>query len=116
LNTELELPAQPITPRTVLGRLTSELELSAAVERRARTLAARAEEAGLTNGKQPSGFAAACIYTAAHEGHSGLTQAEIAAAADTSCVTLRTHFRVLQSVAVEDGEGRDAECESRAER
>lgn len=109
LNTELALPAQPITPRTVLGQLASELELSAAIERRARTLAAQAEEEDLTNGKQPSGFAAACVYTAAHEYRCPLTQAEIAAAADTSCVTLRTHFRALEAIIVEESKERGTE-------
>jgi len=110
LNTELELPAQPVTPQTVLGRIASELGLSAAIERRAQTLAAQAEQAGLANGKQPSGFAAACLYKTAQKQHCLLAQAEIAAAADTSCVTLRTHLQALETlVAGRAGQGVDGE-------
>jgi len=116
LNGELGLPAKPITPRAFVPRIASALEVSSAVERQARLLAGRAEKVGLTNGKQPSGFAAACLYRAAREHHCRLTQGEIAAAADTSCVTLRTHFRALKSLDAEVSKKRGVPGEPRAER
>ena len=105
LNTELGLPAKPTTPRVFVPRLASTLAVSNAVERQAHTLAERAESVELTNGKQPSGFAAACIYKAAREHHCRLTQAELADAADSTPTTLRTHLAALEDLSVEAGGG-----------
>ena len=91
LNTEFGLPTKPLTPSAYISRLASECAVSTAVERRARSLALAAEEAEITIGCQPSGFAAACLYTAAQEHSHSLTQAGVAAAANTSTQTVRVH-------------------------
>ncbi|MEF8775479.1 MAG: transcription initiation factor IIB family protein [Haloarculaceae archaeon] len=97
LNTELGLPTGPIDPREYLPRYASELDLEPAVEHRARRLAERAREEGIDNGKNPSGVAAACLYTAAQEENAGLTQEAAAAVADVTPVTLRSTYTELSA-------------------
>jgi transcription initiation factor TFIIB len=95
LNRELGLPTGPIDPREYLARFASKLDLSPAVERRARKLAETARENGLDNGRNPSGVAAACLYTAAREFDEDLTQQAAADVAGVTPVTLRTTYVAL---------------------
>jgi transcription initiation factor TFIIB len=99
LNTELGLPAQPVTPSAFVPRLASDLVISDQVRQRARQLAAAAESAGVTTGVQPSGFAAACLYTAGREHGRWLTQSDVAAVADVSTATIRAHRDTLDELA-----------------
>ena len=92
MNQELGLPTGPVHPREYLARFASELDLPAAVERRAREFAAQAREEGIDNGRNPSGVAAACLYTAARENGYGLTQQAAADVADVTPVTLRRTY------------------------
>jgi transcription initiation factor TFIIB len=92
MNTDLGLPTGPIHPREYLARFASRLDLSQAIERRARELAERAREAAIDNGRNPSGVAAACLYTAAREHGASLTQKEAANVADVTPVTLRSTY------------------------
>jgi transcription initiation factor TFIIB len=92
LNRELGLPTGPIDPREYLPRFASKLGLPTAVERRARTLAERARESGIDNGRNPGGVAAACLYLAAEREDVPLTQQEAAAVADVTPVTLRSTY------------------------
>lgn len=104
LNIELGLPTQPMTPRTFIPRVASELDVSDRVQQRARELAVTAEETGITTGVQPSGFAAACLYKAGREHDQRVTQSTVAAAANTSPQTLRTHCGSLEDLCpVADG-------------
>jgi len=92
LNRELGLPTGPIDPTEYLARFASKLDVPTALERRARDLAAEARESGLTTGRNPSGVAAACLYTVAREAGYDLTQDEAADVAGVSAVTVRnTH-------------------------
>ena len=92
MNTDLGLPTGPIHPREYLARFASRLDLSQAIERRARELAERARETAIDNGRNPSGVAAACLYTAAREHGASLTQKEAANVADVTPVTLRSTY------------------------
>ena len=95
LNTELGLPIGPIDPREYIPRFASNLGLDADVQRRATELAKRAREEGLVGGRDPSGFAAGCLYAAARELDADLTQNEAADVADVSPVTLRSAYQDL---------------------
>lgn len=97
LNRELGLPTGPVDPTEYLARFASKLDVPNRIERAARSLAAEAHESGLTAGRDPSGVAAACLYTAARrEGH-GLTQREASDVAGVSAVTVRNTYKDLQS-------------------
>ena len=56
LNEELGLPAKPVSTGVFILRLTSELDCSDEVRKRAGTLATRSERAGVTDGVHPSGY------------------------------------------------------------
>jgi transcription initiation factor TFIIB len=95
LNEELGLPAEPVSPSMFVPRLASELECPDGIRQRARTLAERAEDLGVTTGAHPAGFAAACLYKAGSEQGRGLTQTEAADVANASKATVRTHRDTL---------------------
>ena len=96
MNRALGLPTGPIDPAEYLARYASKLDVPDGVERRARELAERARETGLSVGRNPSGVAAACIYTAARKAACELTQAEVSDVAGVSAVTIRNSYRELR--------------------
>jgi transcription initiation factor TFIIB len=100
LNEELRLPAKPATPTMYIPRLASELDCPDRIRRRARTLAEAAEDAGVTMGVHPAGFAAACLYKAGREAGRWLTQTDIAEVANTSTATVRNHRDTLEEQVV----------------
>ncbi|GGL48226.1 transcription initiation factor IIB [Halocalculus aciditolerans] len=96
MNRELGLPTGPIDPRDYLPRFASELGLDAAVERHARRLLLDLEADTNLAGRNPGGVAAACLYTASRDTESPVTQADAAAAAGVTPVTLRATYADLQ--------------------
>ena len=96
LNRELGLPTGPIDPAEYVPRFASDLDLPDAVEYRALELASLGRKAGIDGGRDPSGFAAGCLYTAAQDCGHGLTQCNAADAADVSPVTLRNAYQDLE--------------------
>ncbi|WP_160135083.1 transcription initiation factor IIB [Halococcus salsus] len=96
LNRELGLPTGPIDPAEYVPRFASLLDVSSAVERRARELVGEAESLGVTSGRNPSGVAAACLYTAARELDGSLTQQAAADVAGVTPVTLRATYHDLR--------------------
>lgn len=96
LNRELDLQTGPVDPREYLPRFASKLDLPSCVERRAVELVAEGRERGLLAGRNPSGFAAACLYTAAKELDHRVTQHEAADVAGVTAVTLRSSYQDLQ--------------------
>ncbi|WP_256546648.1 transcription initiation factor IIB [Halobellus inordinatus] len=98
LNAELELETKLVSPVAQIPRLAAGCEVSNRVQHRAIELAHTAEEAGLANGRSPSGVAAACLYLAEQESGGTTTQAEIATLAETTPVTLRERYYELQEV------------------
>jgi transcription initiation factor TFIIB len=100
LNEELGLPAKPATPTMYIPRLASDLDCPERIRRRARALAEAAEDAGVTTGLHPAGFAAACLYRAGQEAGRWLTQTEIAEVANTSTATVRNHRDTLEEQVV----------------
>ncbi|MEF8779163.1 MAG: transcription initiation factor IIB family protein [Haloferacaceae archaeon] len=97
MNRELGLPVGPVPPAEYLPRFASRLDVGPGVERRARQLAERAREEGIDVGRDPSGVAAACLYTAARtRGSRELTQTAAAEVADVTPVTIRNTFYDLR--------------------
>jgi transcription initiation factor TFIIB len=101
LNTELGLPTPPRQPREFIAAHASALDLPASTERRARQLADAADEQDLSNGPNPSGFAAACLSVAASEHGVEVRQTALAATADVSPATVRTHRDTLRAMVQE---------------
>ena len=100
LNEELGLPAKPVMPTMYIPRLASKLDCPDRIRRRARTLAEAAEDAGVTTGAHPAGFAAACLYKAGREAGRWLTQTDIAEVTNTSTATVRNHRDTLEEQVV----------------
>jgi transcription initiation factor TFIIB len=96
MNRELGLPTGPIDPVEYVPRFASRLDVSTRVERRARELARDAVETGIAPGRDPSGVAAACLYTAALEFDAGVTQRRAADVADVTPVTIRNTYTDLR--------------------
>ncbi|AAG20319.1 transcription initiation factor IIB [Halobacterium salinarum] len=95
MNRDLGLPTGPIDPREYLPRYADALSLPARIERQARELVAALETDGLVAGRNPSGVAAGCLYTAATETDHAVTQSAAAAVADVTPVTLRATYQNL---------------------
>ncbi|QCC46499.1 transcription initiation factor IIB [Halobellus limi] len=95
INRELGLPVGPIDPAEYVPRFASRLDLSGEVERRAREYVAEATERGIVAGRNPSGVAAACLYTAGRDVGAGVTQREAADVAGVTPVTLRSTYQAL---------------------
>lgn len=97
LNTELGLPTPPRQPHEFIAAHASALDVSADTERRARQLARQAENAGLSIGAHPSGFAAGCLAVAATEYGDEIQQSTLAATADVAPVTVRAHRETIRA-------------------
>lgn len=95
MNRELGLPTGPIDPREYLPRFASELGLPSAVERRATEFVEQLRDNGEIAGRNPSGVAAGCLYTAASEHNYPLTQKKAAEIAGVTPVTLRSTYTNL---------------------
>ncbi|WP_083860365.1 transcription initiation factor IIB [Natrialba hulunbeirensis] len=91
MNTELELPTTIPQPQNFLPQLAATLGVPDEIRHRALELATLAEDAGVTVGRHPRGFAATCLYRASHEFGYGLSQQEVADSANTSPATIRAH-------------------------
>lgn len=96
LNTELGLEAQIVGVRDRIPRLAAEVEIPGRVQHDALELASLAEETGITNGRNPSGVAAACVYLAARDSGFDLTQSDLADLANVTPATLRRRYYELE--------------------
>ncbi|WP_331235180.1 transcription initiation factor IIB [Natronorarus salvus] len=96
LNREVGLATGPVDPRRYLPNFASTLELSPSVESRAHGLVSDAQEATLVGGRNPCGVAAACLWVAACEDGTRLTQTDAAGVADVSTATIRSTVDTLR--------------------
>ena len=96
MNRELGLPTGPIDPREYLPRFASRLDLPTGIEREAAQLVEYAHDENLLSGRNPGGFAAACLYAAALDTRHQMTQREAAEVADVTAVTLRSAYQDLK--------------------
>jgi len=97
INRELGLPVGPIDPAEYVPRFASRLDLPSEVERRACEYVAEAAERGISVGRNPSGVAAACLYTAGRDLGANLTQRDAADVAGVTPVTLRSTYQELRA-------------------
>lgn len=89
---ELDLKIPPTDPREYLARFASELGCRDETERRARQLVDSATDEGVHSGKHPVGIAAGALYAAGRLCGEELRQADVAAVADVSEVTIRNRY------------------------
>jgi transcription initiation factor TFIIB len=92
LNREIGLPTGPIDPVEYIPRFACELDLPQSIERHACELVGKVHDNGLVAGRNPSGVAAACLYTAARASCYDLTQSDAADVAGITPVTLRSTY------------------------
>ena len=97
LNRELGLPTGPIDPVEYIPRYATRLDVDPDVERRAREYAVESRESGIASGRNPSGVAAACLYTASRDCDGEVTQATAADVAGVTPVTVRNTYTDLRS-------------------
>jgi transcription initiation factor TFIIB len=92
-----KLRLRPTSPTATdfLARLASDLELPPAVEGRARDMLRRADEAGITSGRSPTGLAASAIYVASHDAGHPRTQKRVSEVSGVTEVTIRNRAREL---------------------
>jgi transcription initiation factor TFIIB len=76
-----------------IDRYCTELMTSQAVKERAHKILELTEDAGLSSGKSPSGWAAAAVYNAALDVGEKLTQHEVSDVSNTSEVTIRNRYK-----------------------
>ncbi|WP_123539203.1 transcription initiation factor IIB [Halosimplex salinum] len=96
---ELGLEIQPADPGSYVGRFVSDLDVSEAVERRARELLDTGKDEQVHVGKSPVGLAAAAVYAAALLVNEKVTQGEVSEVADVSEVTIRNRYQELLDAA-----------------
>jgi transcription initiation factor TFIIB len=99
LTRELDLETTVVRPQEYIPALASRCGVPDRVQHRALELAHLAEKTGIANGRDPTGVGAACLYLAGRECEAEYTQAELAAAADVSTVTIRERFQELREQA-----------------
>ncbi|MFT4923139.1 MAG: transcription initiation factor TFIIB [Haloarculaceae archaeon] len=95
LNEELALPAEPVSPSMFVPRLASDLECPDEIRQRAQALAEQAEDAGVTTGVHPAGFAAACLYKAGQEQGQWVTQRAVAKVGNVTPTIVRAHYETV---------------------
>lgn len=98
IRSELEVNVPPVSPKSFLPRLTSELELGTDVEIEAGKLIDGAAKQGIVSGRDPMSIAAAAIYLAAKQLGKSVTQSAVADVSRVSEVTIRNRYKELQSM------------------
>jgi len=93
ISQELGLKMEPVEPEQYVPRYCTELNLSEAVQIKAKEIIEMTTEAGLLSGKSPTGFAAAAIYAASLLCNEKRTQREVAEVANVTEVTIRNRYQ-----------------------
>ncbi len=91
----LSLHLPPASPADYVPRLASELRLSGEVQSKAVEILREAAERGLVSGREPVGVAAAAVYIAAQMLGERRTQRQVAEAARTTEVTIRSRCTAI---------------------
>jgi transcription initiation factor TFIIB len=103
-----KLRLKPTSPHATdfIARIASDLQLPPTVEAHARDMLRRADEAGITSGRSPTGLAASAIYVASHDQGHPRTQKRVSEVSGVTEVTIRNRSRELAKmldVALPDG-------------
>lgn len=98
MNRGLDLPTPPRRPQEFVANVASNVDvpISMDTERQAREIADEAAAAGIADGRDPVGFAAACLETALDD-TSPVTQEMLADAADVHARTVREGRQAIQA-------------------
>jgi transcription initiation factor TFIIB len=91
--TEISVPQT--NPRQYIGKIVNILRLNGDTEQLSLVILGQASELKLTNGRGPSGMAAACIYISTKITGDRSTQGDIAGAAQVTEVTIRNRYKEL---------------------
>jgi len=93
---KLGIKVPPLRPVEFIPRICRALGLSDKVQAKAVEIVRKAEEMGITAGKDPTGVAAAAVYIASVLCGERRTQRELAEVAHVTEVTVRNRYRELQ--------------------
>lgn len=99
LNRDLGLPTPPPTITSHVPPIASAVDLPDELRRDAEAVAHRLDERGALGGRSPAGAAAAVVYLVAVERGGtfpGISQAQLASAADCSTATIRNSLRAIE--------------------
>ena len=99
MNREVGLPTTVQTAVEYVPRFATALAVPDQVRMAAECLAKRATEAGLDNGRNPAGVAAACLYQSARSTGDGISQQAVGDCADVSAMTVRKRWREVRNLA-----------------
>lgn len=100
---ELKLKPAPRNFAPLVYRLGDQLKISMSAKRQACEIIDRARDKGVTVGKNPMSIAAAAIYIATIRTGERRTQEQIAKAAKTTPVTIRSRFKeIVRALELED--------------
>ncbi|WP_340101787.1 transcription initiation factor IIB [Salinibaculum salinum] len=102
---ELELEMTPPNPEAYIARFASQLGCPDETERRSRELIRSAIEAGVHNGRNPIGIAAAALYAAAKRTNQEVTQGDLAEIANVSKPTIAKRYPEILQAADEVSNG-----------
>jgi len=95
---ELDLRVPVADPAEYMAEVASRAKASPAAQVRALEILSRAEEAGISAGKYPSGLTASALYMAAAEEGEKLTQKGAADAAGVQEATIRREYHRLRKL------------------
>lgn len=96
LHRELDLKMPVIDSIQCVARISSRLNISEKIKRRASEILKLCQECEKSAGKDPMGLAAAALYMACIEHGRAITQKEIAEAANVTEVTIRNRYKSLK--------------------
>jgi len=92
---ELNPEVPPVNPQGYISKIVNNLRLKGETEMLAMSILSTASSLRLTNGRAPSGIAAACIYISSQIMNEDRTQGEIAKEAQVTEVTIRNRYKEL---------------------
>lgn len=93
---EMDLKIPVVSPTKCLGRIASTCNLSEKVKRTALTILKKAEDLGISEGKDPMSMAGSALYLSSIINGENKRQKDIADASGMTEVTIRNRYRALQ--------------------